>query len=88
MVGVVGGLELDVHKVAGSDGSAEEEDLHGGVVHRDEVGEQVQVPGDEHHGEQDLGPSCSKKVLVLKNMKYLDNGRIKPTNSRMGFRQT
>ena len=68
MVGVVGGLELDVHKVAGSDGSAEEEDLHGGVVHRDEVGEQVQVPGDEHHGEQDLGPSCSK-VLVLKNMK-------------------
>ena len=85
MVGVVGGLELDVHKVAGSDGSAEEEDLHGGVVHRDEVGEQVQVPGDEHHGEQDLGSSCSK-VLVLKNMKYLDNGRIKPTNSIMGFR--
>ena len=35
-------------KVTGSDGSAEEEVLHGGAVRRDEVGEQVQVPGDEY----------------------------------------
>ena len=62
MVRVVGRLELDVHKVAGSGGRGEEEDLHGGVVHRDEVGEQVQVPGDEDQSEQDLGPSYRKTI--------------------------
>ena len=55
MVVVVGGLELDVHQVDGADGRGQEEDLHHGVVHGDEVGEQVQVAGQEHHGEQQLG---------------------------------
>jgi len=57
MVGVIGGLELEVHEVAGADGRGKEEHLHGRVVGRDEVGEQVQVTGDEHQGEQDLRPA-------------------------------
>jgi hypothetical protein len=48
MVGVIGGLELEVHEVAGADGGGKEEHLHGRVVGRDEVGEQVQVTRDEH----------------------------------------
>ena len=54
MVVVIGCLELHVHEVAGADGGAEEEELHDRVVHADEVGHQVQVPRDEHHGEQQL----------------------------------
>lgn len=33
MVLIVGGLELCEHEVDGADGGAQEEDLHGGVVH-------------------------------------------------------
>ena len=33
----------------------DEEDLHDGVVDGDEVGEEVQVPGDEHHQGEELG---------------------------------
>ena len=43
MVAVVSGLELDVHQVDGGAGRADEEKLHGGVVERDEGGEEVKV---------------------------------------------
>ena len=57
MVGVVGGLELQVHEVACAGGRGEEEDLHGCVVQGDEVREEIHVPGDEHQRKQDLGPA-------------------------------
>ena len=43
MVAVVGRLELDVHQVDGGAGRADEEKLHGGVVERDEGGEEVKI---------------------------------------------
>jgi len=55
MVPVVGGLEFEIHEVDGGSRAGDEEDLHAGVVETDEVGHQVQVAGDEHHQEQDLG---------------------------------
>jgi hypothetical protein len=54
VVAVVGGLELDIHEVDRGGRGADKEDLHGGVVHGDEVGHQVQVARHEHHQEQDL----------------------------------
>ena len=44
-----------IHEINCSSSTANEEDLHDSVVETDEAGEQVQVPGDEHHQEQDLG---------------------------------
>ena len=52
MIVIIGGLELEVHEVAGADGGCKKEDLHGCVVHRDEAGEQVQVTGEKHKGKQ------------------------------------
>ena len=57
VVAVVGRLELDVHEIDRAPAGDQEEDLHGRVVERDEVGDQVQVSGHEQHGEQDLGPT-------------------------------
>ncbi len=51
VVAVVGGLELDIHEVDSGGRGADKEDLHGGVVHGDEVGHQVQVARHEHHQE-------------------------------------
>ena len=54
---IVGSLELHEHEIDCSDGGGEEEDFHGGVVEGNEAGEQVQVTGQEHQGEQDLSPT-------------------------------
>ena len=54
MVVVVGGLELHVHEIHGADGRDDEEDLHHRVVHRYEVGKQVQVTREENQCEEDL----------------------------------
>ena len=55
VVAVVGRLELDVHQVDGGAGRADEEKLHGGVVERDEGGEEVKVSRAEDRQEEDLG---------------------------------
>ena len=47
-------LKFQIHQIDSSSRAADEEDLHDGVVERDEAGEEVQVPRDEHHQEQDL----------------------------------
>ena len=47
-------LEFQIHQIDSSRRAAYEEDLHDGVVERDKAGEEVQVPGHEHHQEQDL----------------------------------
>lgn len=39
MIGVIGGLELEVHEVDSEEGGANEENFHDGVVRRDEGGE-------------------------------------------------
>ena len=54
MIAVVGRLELQVHQVHGAERRGQEEDLHGCIIQRDEVGEQVQVARREHAGEQNL----------------------------------
>ena len=55
VVAVVGRLELDVHQVDGGAGRADEEKLHGGVVERDEGGEEVKVSRTEDRQEENLG---------------------------------
>ncbi len=45
---VVSGLELCKHEIAGAHGGCKKKDLHGGVVHGDKAGEQIQVTGQEH----------------------------------------
>lgn len=57
MVVIVGGLELHEHEIDCSDGGRKEEDFHRGVVKGNEAGKQVQVPGQEHQGKQDLCPT-------------------------------
>jgi len=54
---IVGGLELHKHQVNGASGRDEKEDFHGRVISGDEVGEQVQVAGDEDDSEEGLGPT-------------------------------
>ena len=54
MVAVVSRLELEVHQVNSAERGGEKEDLHGRVVQRDEVGEQVQVTRGENACEQNL----------------------------------
>ena len=66
MVVVVGGFELHVHEIDCSDGGCEEEDFHGRVVQRDEVGEQVQVARQEHQGKKHLGAAWKKRERVKK----------------------
>jgi len=54
MVGVVGGLKLDIDKVEGGVGGEDEKDLHRRVVHAHKVGHQVQVPRRVRQGKQHL----------------------------------
>ena len=54
VVTVVGGFELEIHQIDGPSRAADEEKLHDGVVETDEVGQQVQISGHEHHQEQSL----------------------------------
>ena len=54
VVTVVCSFEFEVHEVHSGGRAGDEEDLHGCVVDADEVGDQVQVPGDEDEEEQDL----------------------------------
>jgi len=55
VVVIIGCLELEEHEIDGPDGGGQEEDFHHRVVDRDEAGEQVEVPGQEHQREQNLG---------------------------------
>jgi len=54
VIAVVGCLELNVHQVDGCGRRGDEEDLHTGIVQRDEVGEQVKVPGHKNDEEKNL----------------------------------
>ena len=54
MIAVIGCLEFDKHEIDGSKGSGDEKDLHGGVVQRDEVGQQIQISRREDNRKQDL----------------------------------
>jgi len=54
MVGVVGGLKLDVDEVEGGVGRGDEKDLHRRVVHAHKVGDEVHVPRRVRQGEEDL----------------------------------
>jgi len=54
MIAVVGCLEFEQHEINGSVGGGDEEDLHDGVVDRNEVGQQVQVARREDQRKQDL----------------------------------
>ena len=54
MIAVVGGLKLEQHEIDGAEGGGEEEDLHDGVVNRDEVGQQIQITRREDKRKQDL----------------------------------
>ena len=54
MIAVVGGFEFEQHEIDGPVRGSDEEDLHDGVVNRDEVGQQVQVARRENEREQDL----------------------------------
>ena len=79
MVVVVGGLELHVHEIDSSDRWGEEEDFHGCVVQRDEVGEEVQVARQEHEGEQHLGAAWNEENKLITSCarhKYL-TGNLK-----------
>ena len=60
MILIVGGLELCEHEIAGAQRRCQEEDLHAGVVHGDEAGEQVQVAGEKDQRKQDLRATCIK----------------------------
>ena len=48
MIGVIGGLELEVDQIHRSRTGEYVEHLHARIVGRDEGCEQIQVPGDEH----------------------------------------
>ena len=54
MVVVIGSLELEKHKINSPDGANEEENLHCSVVEGYEVGEQIEIAGEEHQGEEAL----------------------------------
>ena len=54
MIAVVGRLEFEQHEIDGSIRGGDEEDLHDGVVNRNEVGQQIQVARREHERKQDL----------------------------------
>ena len=57
VVTVIGGLELGIEEVDCGGRAGDEDDLHDGVVEGDEVGEEVQVPRDEHQSKHDLALS-------------------------------
>lgn len=66
MIAVIGCLEFDKHEIDGSKGSGDEKDLHGGVVQRDEVGQQIQISRREDNRKQDLrlaGDSSARPSL-------------------------
>ena len=54
MVSIISCFEFEIHKVHGGSCTRDKEDLHGGVVERHKVGDQVQVAGHEHYQEQHL----------------------------------
>lgn len=54
MVVVIGSLELKKHKVDSPDGANEEENLHRSVVEGYEVGEQIEIAGEEHQSKKAL----------------------------------
>ena len=63
MIAVVGGLEFEQHEIHGPVRGGDEEDLHDGVVDRDEVRQQIQVTRREHERKQDLrltGNACDE----------------------------
>ena len=43
-----------IHEIDSTSSTTDEEDLHDGVVETDEAGEQVEIPADKHHQEQDI----------------------------------
>ena len=47
-------LKFHIHQIDGPSSAADEENLHDGVVERDEAGDEVEVPRDEDHQEEDL----------------------------------
>ena len=82
MIVIIGGLELEEHEIAGPDGWGKKEDLHGRVVHRDKAGEEVQVPGQEHKGKQQLRPAykslhLNKVVSLVSCRSVLQLGVVK-----------
>lgn len=54
VVAVVGWLELHEYQIAGSDAARDVDQLHAGVVERDEAKEEIQISGAEHHSKQSL----------------------------------
>ncbi len=69
MIAVVGGLKLEQHEIDGAEGGGKEEDLHDGVVNRDEVGQQIQVPRRKNQREQNLrlaGNSCRNEADAMR----------------------
>ena len=54
MVAIVGGFEFEIHQIDCPGRAANEEKLHDGVVEADEVCQQVEISGDEHHQKQSL----------------------------------
>lgn len=54
MVSIISCLELHVDQVHSGVWTSDVDDLHGGVVERDERCEQVKVSSGEHQGKQDL----------------------------------
>ncbi len=63
---IVGGFELQVHKIDRPDGGDEEEDLHGRSVDGDEVGEEVQVAREEDQREQRLGATWIENIIIAR----------------------
>jgi len=55
VVTVVGRFELEIHQVDCGSCRSYEEAFHDGVVHADEVGEQIKISGDKHDQEKNLG---------------------------------
>jgi len=55
VITVVRWLELHEYQIAGSNTAGDVDDLHAGVVQRDEAKEEVQITSTEYHGEQSLG---------------------------------
>jgi len=54
VVAVVGWLELHEYQITGSDTACDVNNLHAGVVQRDEAEEEIKISGTEYHGKQSL----------------------------------
>jgi len=55
VVVVICSLELGVDEIYGTHGCHNENDLHGSVIKRDKVCDQVEITGNENHSKHDLG---------------------------------